>query len=51
MPGKLFHTWQCDCAYRQEQDRLAPDGLIADICRAREWDEGCLCYRVTVANA
>lgn len=36
--GCFYKTWQCDCEYRDEE--YAPDGIIADIMRAREWHDG-----------
>lgn len=35
--GQLFKGWTCDCEYREADD--APDGIIAEIVRAREWDD------------
>lgn len=43
--GYLFHTWQCDCAYRKEQE-FNPPAIVGDICRAREWEDGSLVYEV-----
>jgi len=46
--GKLFHTWQCDCEYRKEQDAIIPPEIVGDIMRAREWNDGSLSYDIEV---
>ena len=42
--GVIFKSWHCDCQYRAEEDKVVPFGIIADIMRSREWDDGSLCY-------
>lgn len=36
---KVFQAWLCDC-------RKQPAGVIADVIRAREWDDMCLEFEV-----
>lgn len=42
--GYLFHSWQCDCAYRIEAPEYNPPRIVGDIMRAREFDDGSVCY-------
>ena len=37
--GCIFHTWQCDCIYRDNPEFVPPE-IVGDIVRAREWDDG-----------
>lgn len=46
-PGVLLKAWMCDCAYRGEDARYAPPGLVADIVRSREWDDGSIAIDMT----
>lgn len=43
--GYRIDAWACDCQQR-ELDNAFP-GLVADIMRAREWDEGGVMVGVT----
>lgn len=42
--GEMFKTWQCDCAYREADQDVGPDGIVAAIVRAREEDDGSVTY-------
>ena len=37
---KIVRAWVCDCDQRKEEPELVPEGLIACIVRAREFDDG-----------
>lgn len=42
-PGLVYHTFMCDCFYRDDSNRdIYPAGLVADIVRAREFNDGSL---------
>ena len=36
---QFFSAWLCDCTPQ-------PDGVVADIVRAREWEEQALVYEI-----
>jgi hypothetical protein len=40
IPGgeRMWRTWQCDCYYRDGV--YVPEEIVADIVRARDWDDG-----------
>jgi C4-type Zn-finger protein len=38
--NEIFRMFTCDCLYRDTD--MVPKGIIADVVRAREWDDGSL---------
>ena len=48
--GRVFLGWMCDCMYRNTKEELIADGIIANLVRAREFDETFLIYRLEFPN-
>ena len=46
-PDMMIPSWVCDCELRLNGD-VAPYGLITDIVRAREYNDGSLVFDLTI---